>query len=772
MTQTAGDLGRRRFLMWTGIVIPVLWIVVAGGGGSAGTLVPVFRLITQVILALAIGIWVVVAWRMPQYRPATTMWPVVIAVILGFAIATVGSWNLRLSIEFLAYSVLLMTLYLLLVRLLADPSLRPRLLGLVAMLAGFVAAQYAWTVVGHWVDWWGAVGQVTTPPLRPGFEGLSYGNPSAVAAIVLLFLVPAVAWLAPRRRGVIVIAVLGLLAAVTVVLSGSRGAWLALGLAVVVTGLLLMATPRARRLIWARVRRLPMLGLGAAIVLAAGAAVAVGPAILMRLAGGGDELRVTLNLTALRMFAEDPLTGSGPGTWVVRRAAFTEPQEVDYYIPHAHNVFTQGLAEFGLVGIGVGLIVSAFVGRLLLTAIRDGDPDRQRMAWAAVFGLTYFFGHQLVDSYMNMPAILFAAVIPIAFLDATAPATKAAGDRRRSLGLLAEGRVGLGVMAVACAISLAWLIRIDVVASTSLAASAAAIDEDDGRAASLAREALAGDPDLIAYWFQTGLATATEEGQEAEVALDLMRRSAEADDFPQAWLNVAAMEETRGDQAAARDALAAAMRLGWQQPAVSFPAGVLYLQLGMDESAIEAFAQALLLAPELGDDPFWQSDPAVNAVHEPSVERALSLADSSVAPFVAMYGGRLKDARVLAQQLPGTEGQIAVLAIDAWLGDDDAQAALVAMAEANPLDTRPVVWSSLLAERDGDDATRARFASWAGIVGGSLGTAIGQDTIVTDKPWNRRQVAGPNANFQGLYTYRRLYPWDLLVPGLPKLTLE
>jgi tetratricopeptide (TPR) repeat protein len=772
VTQTAGALGRRRFYAWTGIVILILWIVLAGGGGSAGTHVPLFRIATQLFLAVVIGIWAIIAWRRPHLGPATTMWPVIVGVIVAFALSTVWSWNLRLSIEFLAYSVLLMTLYLLLVRLLTDPALRPRVLSLAAMLAGFIALLYTWTIVGHWISWWDAVGRITTPPLRPGFEGLSYGNPSAVAAIVVLFLAPAIAWLAPQRRGAIVIAILTALAAVTVVLSGSRGAWLAIGLAVVVTVLLLLATPRARRMIWRRLQSVPRVAIVGVVAVAAIAAVAVGPAILRRFAGGGDELRVTLNLTALRMFAEDPLTGSGPGTWVVRRAAFTEPQEVDYYIPHAHNVFTQGLAEFGLVGIVVGLITAVFVGRLLLDAVRGTDPDRQRVAWVAVFTLTYFAGHQLVDSYMNMPSILFAAVLPIAYLDATALTTREAASSRRSLVTLAESRAGFAILALACAVSLGWLARTDMVALTSLSAAAAAIDEDDAGAASLAREALAGDPDLIAYWFQAGLATATEDGTDGEGALDLMRRSAEADDFPQAWLNVAAIEAARGDHEAAREALAAAMRLGWQQPAVSFPAGHLYVQLGMDEPAIEAFAQALLLAPELGDDPFWQSDPAVSAVHDGAVDRALSLAHPSVAPFVAMYGGRAKDARSLAQQLPGAEGQIASLAIDAWLGDDAAQAALVDLAEANPLDTRPAVWSSLLASRDGDDTARARFARWAGLVGGSLGTATGTDVVVTDKPWNRRQVAGPNANFQGLYTYRRLYPWDLLVPGVPKLTLE
>jgi tetratricopeptide (TPR) repeat protein len=759
--------------VWVGVVVLVLYLVLAGGGGTGGIYVPAFRIASLAMLVAVIGAWTVVAWRRPELRPATTMWPAIIAVIAAFLISTIASWSLRLSVEFLGYSVLLLALYLLLVQMLKDSALGPRILSLAALLSGFLGVLYILVVVGHWIRWWDAVGTLTTPPLRPGFEGLSYGNPSAVAAITILFLAPAVAWLAGKGRiGAVAIAGLVVLVSVTVVLTGSRGAWLAIGLALAVISVLVLLQPRTREALWARIRRVPRIGLLAGVI-GVPVAIVAGPAIIRRLAGGGDALRVTLNLTALRMFGEDPITGSGPGTWVVRRAAFTEPEEVDYYIPHAHNVFTQGLAEFGFVGVVAALIVAAFVARLLVHALRDDSADRRRMAWAAIFGLAYFGGHQVVDLYMNLPAIMFAAVIPVAYLDATALGTRepafGSPDRRRSVVRALEGRAGLAMITIACAMSIAWLAQIDVAAATSLQASAAAIDDDPASAASLSLGALGGDPDLPAYWFQTGLATAI---QDPERAYALMRRSAETDDFPHAWLNVAAMELDRGDPAAAKEALERAIRLGWQQPAVSFPAGTMYAQMDESGPAVEAFAQALVLAPDLGDDPFWESDPKVLAAHDPAVDRAITLGGPSVAPFIALFGGRPDDARSLAEALGDDERQIATLAIDAWTGDDAAQAGLVALAEADPLDTRAVVWSALLAARDGDETARNRFRTWAGIVGGSLGTAIGQDTVVTDKPWNRRQVAGPNANFHGVYTYRRLYPWDLLVPGLPKLTLE
>ncbi len=774
MTQTAGPLGRGRFLAWTGIVLLVLYLVIAGGGGTGGTLVPQFRLASLLLTAIVVGTWTIVAWTRPERRPATTLWPAVIAVLAAYLAATLGSWNLRLSLEFLGYAVLLVALYLFVVQVLRDPALRPRMLSLTALLCGAIAVIYIWISVRYWIDWWGAVGHLTTPPLRPGFEGLTYGNPSGVAAIVLLLALTATAWLAGMGRpGLVAMTILVGLTAVVVVISGTRGAWLAVGLATGVTVALALARPAQRATIREGIRRLPKAGLLAVVGAVAVAAVTVGPAILQRLVGGGgDSLRVTLNLTALRMFAEDPLTGSGPGTWVVRRAAFTEPQEVDYYIPHAHNVFTQGLAEFGLAGVLAALVVIFFVGRLILRALLGENAEQRRVAWATVFGLTYFAGHQLVDFQMNVPAVMFAAVLPIAYLDASAveaTSQPTPTKRLRELRSIAESRAVLVIVALACAVVIAGLARIEIPAMASLAASAAANDHDPAGSSRLAREALAGDPDHPAYWFQTGLAIAAED---PDAALALMRRSAETDDFPQAWLNVAAMELARGSDAEARDAVARAMRIGWQQPAVAFAAGWLDVQLGDQEDAVAAFAIALQFAPELADDPFWDSSPELAAARDAAVDRAMTDGSPTTALLIAMFNGEPDEARARSQQLPEPQRTLYSLVVNAWNDDTAAQTRLIEIAEANPLDTTAAVWSAFLAARDGDTAARDQFRVWAGLVGGSLGTAIGQDTVVTDAPWNRRQVAGPNANFQGIYTYRRLYPWDLLVPGLPKLTLE
>jgi tetratricopeptide (TPR) repeat protein len=321
-------------------------------------------------------------------------------------------------------------------------------------------------------------------------------------------------------------------------------------------------------------------------------------------------------------------------------------------------------------------------------------------------------------------------------------------------------------------VAIVGLVRIDSIALTAERAAAAADRGEWSEAAHLALSVVEADPDLPAYAFLAGLATARGPDPTAQLtALTLLRRSAEADDLPQAWMNVAAIELELGNANAAKETLERALRLGWQQPAVTVPAATLYLRLGDRSAALEALADAFAVAPELVDDPFWGADPDLSELRDTAVEQAIA-ARSPVAFQLALQLGRLDDARAAAVALPQDEREIASLVVAAWSGDGSARVDLVRLAEERPLDMRAVIWSATLAGRDGDEEAQGRFRSWAAIVGGSLGGALGEDIVVTDLPKVRSQVPGADAEFHGLYTYRRSYPWDLLVPRLPKLTKE
>ena len=280
--------------------------------------------------------------------------------------------------------------------------------------------------------------------------------------------------------------------------SGSRSGWFAVGLAVVLIAALWLADG-ARRHETLRLAREAMantrarLGLATLGVMSLGALAILAPVLIRRATDSGADLRLNYVLAAQRMFAEAPILGVGPGSWVIEHIRYTQASETLYYIPHAHNVYAQTGAELGIVGIVVGLFMLVCIASLIGSVLRDPSAWRRRWGWAAAFSFTYFAFHQVLDFYPNMPAILFAAALPIAWLDATSEKPIALFGRtlpnrlgRRSLLLAA----GLAIVAATGT----------VVTEIPASASATAVDfANDGQwpeADVKAQEAAALDPGL------------------------------------------------------------------------------------------------------------------------------------------------------------------------------------------------------------------------------------------------------------------------------------
>ncbi|MCI0345805.1 MAG: O-antigen ligase family protein, partial [Chloroflexi bacterium] len=401
---------------WAALALGTSYLVFIGGGWQ-GIYTSALRSISTVIVAIAVSVWFAVAWRRPAWRPKSIFLPAIAACLVSVAVTTARSRHPRLGIEYVADAVVLAALYLLLVRILAQPWFRARMATLATALGFVIGALYVALTVGHWLTWWGFVGRITVPPLRPNFESLTFGNPAAVMTMSVLLASVAVASIGVASRGRAAASlILVLLAGLVTFLSGSRAGWLAVAAAVVVTAIawLVSSTGRAQARAFARTMVATPAGRIAtalAVFVAAAGTVVLGPAILLRTGAGGEDLRVGYLTAAVEMFKESPFVGTGPGTWVAQRVVYTVPPTTDYYIPHAHNVYLQTLAEQGLLGglVGAILIVS------ILTLIWRASRERSQWAWvlAAVFSTAYFAAHQLFDFYMNFPSVMFAAALPI-----------------------------------------------------------------------------------------------------------------------------------------------------------------------------------------------------------------------------------------------------------------------------------------------------------------------------------------------------------------------
>jgi O-antigen ligase len=741
-------------------------VLIAGGFGLVE-----FRLVYDATAAAALVAWLVFAAYHGSWLPSSRMMPAIVVCLIAFAVSTITSRVPRLSLEMFGYALLLAELYLLLVVLMRRPRLRAHFARLALGLCVIVCALYLLQVFLAWREWWGLIGRLAAPPLRPAYLGLTLGSPNPLAALVLLLLGFALASVDVRGRARHAgAAFFGLLAAAAVLVTASRGAWLGAAAAVVVTVVAAITTNRGAGRRVADLVRSRVGATGGVVV----AFLLVGAAALAAQSGRlnlDDASRGVFADASLRMFQASPLTGMGPGTWPVLRASNTMAGQVDVYVPHAHSIYWQALAEFGLIGVVAGVVVAICIGLLIFRALRSDDTPRRRVALAALFGVVLLAAHQVVDMFMNVPSVLFAIALPIAWLDAVAPADDGTARRwiprlRLAVPAMVRQRVLPLAMVVITCVVVAGLFRIESVTDVEVRAISAADTGNWADAAGLARQAADADPDLAGYQFTLGVTSANSgDLPRAETAL---ARSATVDDYTFAWLDLAAVRWRLGDVDGARSALSKAERLGLQRPTVALPAGWLRQQLGDRQGAISDYETALLSAPTLAVDPFWTSTSELRS-EWPDVWATVQATASATALLeLDLVAGRSDLARQVAATLEPGDRALYELVVPAWEGDAGSWAKLQALAVAHPLDSDTVGWCRLVAGHRGDQAAISMYARWVQITELPI-NAVPQFAHVTN---GTVQTMPPTVFSDYELLYRRPVPADQIVGILPQIAWQ
>jgi len=764
-----------RRITWVLLALAAAWLVFLGGG-LFGIYTTELRVVTVSLATVIVLGWAIAAWRDPRWRPQTAMWPAIGACLGSLAISTAFSRFPRVSLEYLGYAILLAALYLLLVQLMARPFFRDRLVALGAIFFVIVSVEYVVAVGYLWIQWWGNVGHIAVPPLRPNSVGLTYGNPSAALTIAALFAMPAAArWSSWTARGVAAFVAIVLTVGVVAILSGSRSGWFALAIAGglgVVAG---VASREVRERVaaaaggrvtlprWARIACV------VAVVGVVALAVVTLPGILLRVENTNDPYRPVFWRIALQIFGESPLVGTGPGTWVIQRIAYTQPPELDYYIPHAHDVPLQTLAEQGVVGAIAGAVLLANLGWLMWSAARSIDGTRRRWAWITALGLIYLTAHDLLDFYPNFPGILFAAALPVAYLDGTrlqehskrATPVSTRGARSRAQALRG-GALLVGLIAVVSATG--GLLAQEVPSHEQDLAIGAGAANDWTGALEQSSRAAAADPAISPYQFMAGFAAA-QLGRHAD-AVAYFSRVAKQDDYPAAWLDLAVEQAALGDKNAALAAVRRALRIGVTEAQIAIPAGDLALRLGDSDLAVNAFAGGIANVPSLAGDAWWLADPARAALFPRILQTANDEASADAKWEIAMVTGDSAEAQRLAATVGNPAQTQRVIA--AWNGDHAAFDALFADCEAHPLDFSTVAWCARLENRRGNRTEAARFRDILDGYGQG-GAADGLELRVVTADVKGGYLAPTSLYGWFFYTYRRYGPVDMLLPGLVHL---
>jgi len=752
----------RAALIRVGLAIAFCYALLLGGSWVGIYAVGV-RVLTLVVVAGVLVGWAVACARHEDWRPRTSLYAAVIAVALSWSLSVPLSRFPRLSAEYAAWAVLLGVLYLLLVQLLRRPAMR-RIFGFTALsVAATIEIAYLLRVGQLWIEWWSLLGHVDSPPLRPAFESLTFGNPSAVLTVSLLLWLGGCALLLPLgRRPAIVAVVIGIGVAAVAFVSGSRAGWLAIVVAAVPGALIWLAL---RRRAFVRYRRGVLVGGSVAFIVAGSVATLLLPSILARVNAGGEVLRSAYAAAAVRMFDASPIVGTGPGTWAVQRVLFTSATEPDYYVPHAHDAYVQALAEFGLVGAVAGLVAGFAIGRLIWRSLRGSNPVGRGEAVIAVITLVYFAAHNVLDSYANMPTALLAWVLPIAMLDARQLGEVPLASSEANRGARAAGRsgflmnVGLAGIVAVCAVGLGVSERVAIIGAD---AAQSATTLDWSAAYHLGAEAAQGDPQMPVYQVTLGLAAAAE-GRPSEAAA-AFRNAAERDGLPETWLDLAAVDAQLGRNALAGADLTAALRLGRQQAPVALGAAVVYLQLKDPVSANDALAWSLIALPALAADSGWRAIAHDALGVNTAIQLAMNRGGGVVAWEIATMSGDPKgaaDTRAFPNGYAPAELVTGILA-----GNRAALEGLVDYAIQHPTDQFAVDWAGRLAIEGGQQAIATRLRRIAEIA--TSETTVGYAVAVV---WDGdgQASAGDRSTFYGPFAYRRLTPEDKLVTSLPSI---
>ncbi len=545
---------------------------------------PLWEPALQLVLHLAAlgGVLVLyAALRRGASLPRTRIDLPVLALLVVFGVASLSAWNVGLSIRSLGAVVgFAVALPLALLTLRRRPAWTAAAVSLPVLL---LAAGSLAVMLPRRVQWLLAEGPGLLPPARLGADGSAFGG-VAVPPFVILATLPLTLLLPPGAlRRLVQVGLLAVGVPLTV-LSGSRSAWLAIGVAGLVLAAPLLRHVRRPRRLTAR-----------HAALAAGLLVLSVPLLLTLLPrlGAVTSLiyRGFLWRDTLAAVATDPLLGLGPGAMPFARQAAAPAFSFPVHQPHSHNVPLGLLGDAGLVGLVAGL---ALFAALLWVA----GPWRQR-SWpgrAASAVLIGFGVSSLFEDLTFLPGFVLLVIL----LAALALEGAGAVDwrPRRLPGPLARGGLLAG-----SALVLAMLLG-DAAAISYAGGVAESIEGRWGEARAAFGRAERLDPWHPMHPKALAIAAAVLGDRQAAAAA-ARRAVAHNPGDAESWANLALLCRDAGDAPCASHAADQAVRYGSSAGREQVNAAAVLESVGEADAADRAYRLALLTNRHTGFVTSW-----------------------------------------------------------------------------------------------------------------------------------------------------------------------
>ncbi len=577
------------------------------------------RVFEWIVPTAGLGLWAASSWRQRRAWPRT---PIDLPILAWWAVtawSVLFSVNRRVSLRAAWETVIVSLVFWLLVDLMrrGGGSLLWKTLylltGAVCLVSGLeMAAWYfGWPIFSFLGPGWFPIGGLSNliPPVLHRLA-ISPVNGTSLAALMALLIPPALSvGISAQARDTRIGAGLWLGAAVvTMLLSLTRGGFVALGASLPLFILGASFDPRIRHMLsafWAR--RMGRLALIGALVLGLGGLVGGGLALATRMAShqSGDLVRLDQFRSALAVFRDHPWTGVGAGAFGTAWRLYQNPLFARDQLNWVHSLYLNVAAETGLPGLLVG-------GWLLWTLVwlwyrrwRAAPPGSTRW-WqllgigAALAGLAV---QSTVDYFFFDPAILLPVCLWVAcILFPEHPSSAPQPGWRWAWA-------GVGAFLLLSAAPLAW----DDWGYSQMTVSLAAMQRGDLPAAQDAvRRAIQRDPSMGLYACQSGYVYGLQVGTGDEAALDQAIEQYQRcvyDTQAPGWadqLNLAALLVQAGRVDEAQALLDQAVERAPLQPLVWLNHGILAEQAGQWAEAVRDYAWVLRLEPSWAGSPFWR----------------------------------------------------------------------------------------------------------------------------------------------------------------------
>ena len=437
-----------RLLGWAqtaGLAAVVAWTTLCLGGYLADTMV------VSGPVVLALGALAALEYSCRPYRLQVVWFLPVPFLIYAFC----SVWWIAPA-KWLAWREWLLWLQMWIVFGLALHAVRTRgqKWTLIAVVAGLGFCGAGMAAYQHYVDrTWMMLGRHQLDQFMDRSAGM-FGIPNSLAALFELIL-PACLVLAASRSTRTTIRILCLwFAGIFVfglILTVSRGGWIALILTVFIWSWLRTERWRARLLGFA-VASLVLVG---GVLLLYHYSKQVHDRFQPFLTGEFERTRPFMWRAAIEMWRSKPWFGTGAGSYKVLLDSH-RPIGFNNDPLWAHNDYLNALSDYGVfgfalwLGAGAGILMQAWKGIRADqgAGLRVAIPQSWRWRLGLWLGLVAFSLHLLVDFHTKIPALAYLAAISAGLLfpvlQVDAPAVPASGSMRRILaGLLAIAFVGL-----------------------------------------------------------------------------------------------------------------------------------------------------------------------------------------------------------------------------------------------------------------------------------------------------------------------------------------